>query len=311
MNTNTAYTEQGINPDSIVEVRNLSRHFNDKIALDDVNIAIPKGQVFGLVGVNGAGKTTLIKHILGLFKAKHGNVSVFGLNPSRYPEQVLSKIGYMSENPELPEWMRIGELINYTRAFYPTWDNDYAQELLTLFELKPQDKVRELSKGKLARAALLLALSHRPELLVLDEPSSGLDPLVRRDILRTVIQAVAEDGRTVIFSSHLLEEVERIADYVAMIDNGKIIAQDNLDDLKQQYLRLNIQFDNNVETKPTLPGFISWSGGNRQWSAIYKGSKTNAESELVGSNGRILDSTVANLEDLFFAFASRKHVSEA
>src|SRR6184192_1356527 len=169
--------------ESVINIAELTRWFGDRTALASVNFSVARGAVYGLVGANGAGKTTLIKHILGLLRAESGSVRVFGLDPVADPVGVLSRIGYLSEENDLPGWMRIEELIRYQRAFYPRWDDAYADELRQAFALDRTAKIKTLSKGQKARAGLLIALAHRPELLVLDEPSSGLDPSVRRDIL--------------------------------------------------------------------------------------------------------------------------------
>lgn len=154
----------------IVEIQRVTRRFAAKTALDDVSLTVPRGGVFGLIGGNGAGKTTLIKHILGMLKAQSGSVSVFGLDPVKNPVGVLGRIGYLSEDRDLPNWMRVGELMRYTQAFFPAWDEKYAEELREAFDLDPLAKVKNLSRGQRARAGLLVALAHRPELLVLDEP---------------------------------------------------------------------------------------------------------------------------------------------
>ena len=208
-------------------MRDLSRRFWRKTALSGVSLEIHRGQVYGLVGENGAGKTTLIKHLLGLYKAQSGSVAVFKMDPVRHPVEVLGRIGYLSESREMPEWMQVGELMTYTRAFFPRWGQAYAEELRSMFELPKSAKVKTLSRGQRARVGLLLALAHYPELLILDEPSSGLDPIVRRDILAAVIRTVADEGRTVLFSSHLLEEVERVAEYVAMLNAGQVVLSGN------------------------------------------------------------------------------------
>jgi ABC-2 type transport system ATP-binding protein len=219
----------------VIQVTELTRRFDSKTALDSVTLSMPRGAVYGLVGANGAGKTTLIKHILGLLRAQTGSVRVFGLDPVADPVGVLSRIGYLSEENDLPGWMRIDELIRYSRAFYPAWNDDYAEELRRAFALDPAAKIRALSKGQKARAGLLIALSHRPDLLVLDEPSSGLDPIVRRDILGAIIRTIAGEGRTVLFSSHLLEEVEQVADHVTMIDHGRIVLSAPLETIRNMH----------------------------------------------------------------------------
>jgi ABC-2 type transport system ATP-binding protein len=221
--------------DPVIAVRDLTRRFGDKTALNAVTLSLPRGGVYGLVGANGAGKTTLIKHILGLLEAESGSVRIFGLDPVAEPVAVLSRLGYLSEENDLPGWMRVDELIRYSRAFYANWDEAYADELRKSFALDPSAKIKDLSKGQRSRAGLLIALAYRPELLVLDEPSSGLDPIVRRDILGAVIRTIADEGRTVLFSSHLLDEVEQVADHVTMIRQGTIVMSAPLAEIKRSH----------------------------------------------------------------------------
>src|SRR6266550_5641926 len=235
----------------VIDVSELTRRFGDKTALASVTLSLPRGMVYGLVGANGAGKTTLIKHLLGLLRPDGGSVRVFGLNPIADPVGVLSRIGYLSEDNDLPGWMRVDELIGYSRAFYPGWEDAYAEELRDTFALDSAARVKTLSKGQKARLGLLLALAYRPELLVLDEPSSGLDPIVRRDILGAVIRTIADEGRTVLFSSHLLDEVEEVADHVTMIDHGRIVLSAPLDAIKKSHRSLNEAFIAHVGSAPT------------------------------------------------------------
>src|SRR5688572_20908828 len=225
-------------PMNVIEIREVSRRFGKKEALSDVSLSVPRGCVFGLVGENGAGKTTLIKHVLGLLKAQVGVVRVFDRDPVEDPVGVLGRIGCLSEDRDLPDWMRVDELLRYMQAFYPTWDESYAEDLRRQFELEPRQKVGTLSRGQRARAGLVTALAHRPDLLVLDEPSSGLDPVVRQDILGAIVRTVAEEGRTVLFSSHLLDEVERVADRVALVHDGRLVMSDGLDNIKAAHRRL-------------------------------------------------------------------------
>jgi ABC-2 type transport system ATP-binding protein len=206
-----------------VDVQSLGRSFRGKPALVDVKLQVPTGTVFGLVGLNGSGKTTLIRHLIGSLKAQSGHVRVLGDDPVTDPEGVLKRVGYLTEEDSLPKWMKVGELIDFTRAIYPTWDDAYAAELCELFSLSRSMKLQSLSKGGRARAGLLAAIAHRPQLLVLDEPSSGLDPIARRDILEAIIRTINDDGRTVLFSSHLLDEVDRVCDRVALMHDGRIV----------------------------------------------------------------------------------------
>jgi ABC-2 type transport system ATP-binding protein len=226
--------------DAVISISDLTRRFGSKIALAAVSLAVPRGSVYGLVGANGAGKTTLIKHVLGTLRAEQGSVRVFGLDPVADPVGVLSRVGYLSEEHDVPGWMRVDEFIHYQRAFYPRWDDTYAEQLCQSFALDRSARIKTLSKGQKARAGLLAALAHRPELLVLDEPSSGLDPVVRRDILEAIIRTIADEGRTVLFSSHLLDEVERVADHVTMINDGRIALSAPLGEIKAAHSGLSL-----------------------------------------------------------------------
>ncbi len=248
---------------------------------------------------------------MGLLRAQHGAVSVFGLDPVGNPAAVFSRVGYLSELNELPDWMRVHELLRFTRSFYPTWDEGYAQSLRSSFELDAGKLVKDLSKGQRARLGLVLAVAHRPQLLVLDEPSSGLDPLVRRDILRAIIKTIADEGRTVLFSSHLLDEVERVADRVAIIDGGRIVHDDDLQALKANYHRLVLAFDAARETPPEAAGFFNWQGGSRNWSAFYHGRADNLEGESARLDARIVEQATPTLNELFVALVGSRHPQTA
>jgi ABC-2 type transport system ATP-binding protein len=291
---------------AVVDVNDLSRSFENKKALDGVSLRATAGQVYGLVGANGAGKTTLLKHLLGLLRATSGSVRIFGLDPVRDPVGVLSRVGYLSEEHELPEWMRVGELMRYTQAYHSTtWDESYAQELLKTFALDPAKKIKELSKGMRAQAGLIAAVAHRPELLVLDEPSSGLDAVVRRDILDAIVRAVADDGRTVIFSSHLLDEVERMSDHVTLIHQGRVALSGVLDDVRGAYQRSRVHFVDHLDQPPVLETALAMEGGGRAWSVIHSGSLEQFRHSVHARGGEVVESRDATLEEIFLAHAGR------
>ena len=208
---------------------------------------------------------------------------VFGLDPVRDPVRVLSRLGYLCEERDLPDWMRVGELLRYSQAFYPAWDVGYAEELREQFELDPRARIKGLSQGQTARVGLLAALAHRPELLVLDEPSTGLDPVVRRDILGAIIRTIAEEGRTVLFSSHLLDEVERVADRVAMIDRGRVVLCGELDEIKASHRRLTLRFDEPQSRAPALGGALTCEGSGREWTAVCRGPPGRSRARRPGS----------------------------
>ena len=292
-----------------VEIKNLRRRFGTKAALDDVSLNVPRGCVFGLVGENGAGKTTLIKHILGLLRAEQGSVRVFGLDPVAHPPGVLSRIGYLSEARDLPGWMRVDELLRYTQAFYPNWDNDYAESLRKQFALEPSSKIKHLSRGELAKAALLIALAYRPELLVLDEPSSGLDPVVRRDILEAIVRTVADEGRTVFFSSHLLDEIERVSDRVAMIVNGRVVLDGALDDIREAHHHLTLRFSKPQDSAPLLHRALSIHGVGHEWSVLCNGGQQEVIAQAASLGAKVVEQRCPTLDEIFVARASRKTVA--
>lgn len=284
-----------------VEVRNLSRRYGARQALDGVTLEVPRGQVFGLVGANGAGKTTLLKHLLGLLSAQAGTVRVFGLDPVADPAAVLGRVGFLSEDRDLPGWMRVDELVRYTMAFYPRWDMDYATRLQGDFALPGKAKVKGLSRGELAKLGLLLALAHRPELLLLDEPSSGLDPLVRREMLEAIVRAVAEEGRTVLFSSHLLDEIERVSDQVAMMAGGRIVLQGRLDEILESHHRVTLRFPAPQRTAPQLTGALNMRGSGLEWTAVCNGARAELLQAAARAGAQVVSEESAGLEEIFQA----------
>lgn len=283
----------------IVEVHRVTRQFGNKTALDDLSLSVPRGGVFGLIGGNGAGKTTLIKHLLGMLKAQSGSVRVFGLDPVENPVGTLGRIGYLSEDRDLPNWMRVGELMRYTQAFFPNWDDKYAEELREAFDLDGNAKVKNLSRGQRARAGLLIALAHRPELLVLDEPSSGLDPVVRRDILGAIIRTIADEGRTVLFSSHLLDEVERVADRVAIIHQGRIMLTASMDEIKESHRRVTLRFGQPTDRPPSLVGTLSFEGQGSEWSYICSGESGQLRRAAEAIGATVVGDDALTLDEIF------------
>ena len=283
----------------VIEIRRVTRKFGTKTALAEVSLVVPRGGVYGLIGGNGAGKTTIIKHILGMLKAQAGTVRVFGLDPVENPVGTLGRIGYLSEDRDLPNWMRVGELMRYTQAFFPTWDEAYAEELRDTFDLDRNAKVKHLSRGQRARAGLLAALAHRPELLVLDEPSSGLDPVVRRDILGAIIRTIADEGRTVLFSSHLLDEVERVADRVAIIHEGRIVLTAPMDEIKETHRRVTLRFGQALERPPALIGALSCDGQGAEWTYVCSGESEQLRRAAEAIGATVVGDDSLSLDEIF------------
>ena len=285
----------------IIEVSRLARSFGEKEALQGLSFTVQPGQVFGLVGENGAGKTTLIRHLLGAYQAETGAVRVFGHDPVANPVAVLSQVGYLSEDRDLPLWMRVGELMAYTAAFYPGWDESYAEEMRQRFALPKEAKIRQLSRGEKAKAGLLAALGHRPPLLILDEPSSGLDAVARKDILGAVVRSVAEEGRTVLFSSHLLDEVERVADHILMMHHGTAALDMPMDELRARHHRFIVRFDDGCTEFPALPGLLYAEGEGKEWNILCTGEEKSLTSAIAQTGGAIVEAASPSLDAIFVA----------
>ncbi len=296
---------------SVVEVNHLSRKFGKTEALVDVSLKLNEGVVYGLVGANGAGKTTLIKHLLGLLRCQQGSVRVFANDPIKNPQSVLSHIGYLSEDRDIPDWMTIAEFCDYVTAFHPSWDSNYANELLNTFELDRTKVIKNLSRGMRAQVALIGAVAHKPDLLILDEPSSGLDAIVRKDILNAVVRTISEEGRTVLFSSHLLEEVERLSDHVIMIQDGRVALDESLESLGGSHHYTELRFRDSLAVFPTVEATISTVGEGRSWNVIHQCSLDQISSSIQRFDGEVVSSRHATLEEIFVARVGRVSKPEA
>jgi len=201
----------------------VTKVFRRSPAVSKLKLEVKKGTVFGFIGPNGAGKTTAIKMLMGLLKPDAGEISVLGLDPQKDFEELKQRVGYVPEQHLEYRWMRVGELIRFTSSFYDRWDEQMCRQLVQQFKLNERDKVKWLSKGMLAKLSLLLAVCHEPEMLLLDEPTGGLDPLIREEFLDGVLRTVGGEDQTVFFSSHTISDVQRFADTVGIINDGELL----------------------------------------------------------------------------------------
>jgi ABC-type multidrug transport system ATPase subunit len=227
--------------DTALLTRGLSRRVSRDFAVADVSMTVPAGAIYGLLGPNGAGKTTTLRLVLDLLRPDRGQVEVLGVDARRHPARARMRVGYVPERPAIPEWMTIERAMRHHAAFHPTWDWTYAGELRSRLQLPPARRVQHLSKGEAGKLALVLALAHRPALLVLDEPTDGLDPVARREIVELLLEYVSDSAATVVISSHLVHELERFADRVGVMDHGRLVAETPLEALRGSIKRLRVQ----------------------------------------------------------------------
>ena len=225
---------------NIIETNHLSHRYWRTEALRGLNLAVPAGSVYALLGANGAGKTTAIKVLMNLLEPSAGEARVLGVDSRRLGPAQRAQIGYVSENQKLPLWMTVRQLLDYCRPFYPAWDAALEQELLAQFNLPPARPLKHLSRGMLMKAALLSSLAYRPKLLVLDEPFSGLDALSRDDFVRGLLEASELGDWTVFISSHDIEEVERLADHVGFLEEGRLRFSETTETLLGRFRKVEV-----------------------------------------------------------------------
>jgi ABC-2 type transport system ATP-binding protein len=219
------------NPGPAIELLGLTKRFGRTLAVDNLSLKIPRGSTFGLLGPNGAGKSTTIKMLMGMLSISAGEARVLDVDVQADPVQIKRRVGYVPEAHYIYRWMRVREVLGFCQSCFPTWNDQTCREMLELFGLDPEKKVKHLSKGMLVKLSLLLAVSHEPEVLLLDEPLSGLDPIAREEFLDGVLRTICDRGQTVLISSHMLDDVRRLADTVGILNNGRLVVQGNLDAL--------------------------------------------------------------------------------
>ena len=254
---------------TIVDFRNIHRAYvQDTEVLAGVSFSIDSGQVVGLLGRNGAGKTTLLRIAMGMIDPQQGSVEIFGLDPRQHPLEVKGRVGYVSEDQILPPYLRVNQVISLHKGLFPTWDDDLARGMIDRFAIPGRQKIKTLSKGQARPVALLCAVAHRPELLILDEPAGGLDPAARRDFLETSIQLLNESGTTILFSSHYMSDVERLADRIVMLHDGRVLIDTQLDDLRENYSLALVQ-PNGPVTRERLQSLDSCLGVRSRSDALH------------------------------------------
>jgi ABC-2 type transport system ATP-binding protein len=293
-----------MNPNDVITARGLEMKFRGCEPLRGVDLNVKKGTVFALLGENGAGKTTMIRILTGFQKPTAGSCMICGLDPMQDSLEIRRRVGYVADAPALYDWMNVGEIGWFAASFYPMGFVEKYRELISDYEIPEARKIKHLSKGQRAKVALSLALAHDPELLILDEPTSGLDPLVRREFLESMVDR-ASAGRTVFLSSHQISEVERVADTVAILHDGKFKLCDELVTLKDSISEVTINLDDPLVSLPVLPPpaeILSEETQGRQRRMIVRGFNQEMRLILQNCSGVLaVKDRPASLEELFVA----------
>lgn len=281
----------------MIEVRNVIKEFDGFRALDDLTMTVPKGSVYGLVGPNGAGKSTIIRHLTGIYLQDSGEITVDGAKIFENPA-VKSRIAYIPDDIFYFSNSSIREMMDFYRSIYPTFDEARFKKLGEIFELDPRRQMRRLSKGMQKQAAFWMAVSLRPEILILDEPVDGLDPVMRRQIWSIIMADVAENGTTVLVSSHNLRELEDVCDHVGIMNKGKIMIERSLNDLQENIVKIQLALPDG-ETLPEGLDILHRASTGRLQSLIMHGNRDELIARLNTANPLFIDVVPLTLEEIF------------
>ncbi len=297
--------------DWIVEAEQLSKSYGSKKAVDNLTFKVPQGSIFGFIGPNGAGKTTTLRLLLGILKPTSGHIQVLGMDSSSKGVEVRKQVGYVAEQNSFYPFMKVQDLVSFNAGLYPHWDRELAAKLLRLFELPPKAKIKELSKGMHTQLALVLALAVRPRLLVLDEPTSGLDPVWRRQFFQALVREVADTGATAILSSHILSDVERVADWLAIIADGKLKTVRPLDELKYNERVIRVVFQGEPPRELlSMPGIKTIERQGSGYLLTITENFDRIYTALDKAPHFVLETVEQDLESIFLEYAEHRGESD-
>ncbi len=290
--------------DAVIRFDRLTHWYGERAALQELSLDVPRGSVFALLGRNGAGKSTALRCLLGLQRPTRGRAEILGMDASDLPPEGRARIGFVAEGQRLVPWMRLATLRDFQRATLPGFDAQQFDVHLARLGLDPRARVRHLSRGQRAQVALAVALAPRPEVVILDDPALGLDPVVRREFLEVMIDLVQEDGRTVLFTSHVLADVERVADRVAILHEGVLRVNGAVDEVKERIVRVHAHFEGDPPAACELHGLLRMRTRGRSVAlAVCDGS--DAAAAWAREHGaHTVDVERLTLEDLFIDYTT-------
>ena len=293
--------------DLAISTHGLGRRFGRNWAVRDLELKVPVGSVFAFLGPNGAGKTTTIKMLMNLLSPTCGEAEVLGHPIRNLGPEALTQIGYVSENQKLPEWMTVKQLLDYCKPLYAAWDDAFCARLLKDFDLPPNRKLRHLSRGMKTKAALLSSLAYRPRLLMLDEPFSGLDPLVREEFIQGVLELTAQESWTVFISSHDIDEVERLADWVGVINDGRLHLAESVSSLQARFQRVEVMLgEDGGGPAPSLPDCLQVERSGRTLRFVDTASDQTGRDAALAAQwppGSTVQRQAMTLRDIFLSLA--------
>ena len=295
----TASTEPTLQSEPAINLVGVTRRFGGKAVVDDLTLQVPAGSFMGLIGLNGAGKSTTLRMAVGLLAPSAGTIRLAGCDIRNQPVEMKRRVGYVPDRPNIYSWMRVEEAIAFVRHFHTTWNANRCIDLVKRFRLSLKTKVKHLSKGQAAKLQLLLAVCHDPHVLILDEPTSGFDPIVREEFFEGILDYAADRKQTILFSSHALADVQRLADRVALMHEGKLLLSGTVDEILDRVKRVRV-----VSTEPTLtfvpPCELRRQHSGNEWLLTVENITTETLERLRSdpsvSGVNVID---LNLDDIF------------
>jgi ABC-2 type transport system ATP-binding protein len=294
---------------AVIEASHLTYRYGGTTALDDLSFAVPEGALYALLGPNGSGKTTLLQIVMGLRRQSAGTLSVFGVGRDALTHEQRTRICYVAEGQRLPQWMRLSDLESYLAPLYPTWDATLAAELRTRFDLDPRKRVGAMSRGGQMKASLLCALAPRPRLLVMDEPFTGMDVLVKDELVHGLLDTAGSEGWSVLLCSHDIGELELLADWVGFLDRGRIVLSESVESLRNRFKRVDARLQDEVAVRSLrIPeDWMSVERAGARISFITAHGDTERDERLRALLPSATDVEVrdASLRELFIALATR------
>jgi ABC-2 type transport system ATP-binding protein len=292
--------------ETVLQTQGLTKYYGSTLALDHLNLQIPQGCICGFVGRNGAGKTTAIKLMLGLLRPTAGSSRLLGCDSQQLEPAIRQRIGYVTEGHRLFRWMSITELEKFQRSFFPKqWDDKFFADMIEYFGLPRKRKIKHLSKGERAQVSLALALAPNPELLIMDDPTLGLDAAIRRQFLEGMIELIMREGRTVLFSSHILGDVERVSDRIVVIDKGVLRANCSLEEFRAAVKKVVLSFADSTPAEVDIEGLLHCRRSENELELILIGTADEQIAEWAKSNRAEKHQIVQmNLEDQFIEYTA-------
>ena len=292
--------------ETVLQAQGLTKYYGDTLAVDHLDLKIPRGCICGFIGRNGAGKTTAIKMLLGLLKPTAGAATLLGCDCQELTPAIRQRIGYVTEGHRLFRWMSIAGLEKFQRAFFPNqWDDKFFADMIEYFDLPKKKKIKHFSNGQRAQVSLALALAPNPELLIMDDPTLGLDAAIRRQFLEGMIELIMRQGRTILFSSHILGDVERVADRIVVIDKGVLRANCKLEEFQKAVKKVILSFAESVPAEIDINGLLHCRRSEKELELVLVGIDDDKIAEWAESAGAEKYTIVnMNLEDQFIEFTA-------